>query len=65
MHAQAVTKSTGFHPCPTVLRWKALIDKYGSETAALEALIRQADELDRLKGAVRAQGLSPESLLRG
>jgi hypothetical protein len=52
------------NPTPTVLRWKELIDQHGSETAALEALLRQADDLERLKRAVRACGLSPELLLR-
>jgi hypothetical protein len=51
------TKST-----PTVLRWLALIELHGSHTAALEALIRQADELERLRRAVRALGFSPEIL---
>lgn len=49
-------------PTPTVLRWLALIEMYGSHTAALEALIRQVDEFERLKRAVRARGLSPEIL---
>jgi hypothetical protein len=40
-----------------------LIDQYGSETAAPEALLRQADDLE-LKRAVRACGLNPELLLR-
>lgn len=55
MHAQK--------PTPTVLRWKALVDKHGSETAALEALLRQVDELERLKQAIRMCGLSPALLL--
>jgi hypothetical protein len=49
---------------PTVLRWLALVEKYGSHTAALEALLRQADELARLKVAVRACGLKPDLLLQ-
>jgi hypothetical protein len=47
---------------PTVLRWLALIELHGGHTAALESLIRQADELQRLKRAIRAMGLSPEIL---
>jgi len=47
---------------PTVLRWLNLIDLHGSQTAALEALIRKSDELDRLKRAVRGLGMSPEIL---
>jgi len=47
---------------PTVLRWLNLVEKHGSQTAALEALIRQADELERLKRAVRGCGLSPALL---
>jgi hypothetical protein len=50
-------------PTPTVLRWLALIEQHGSHTAALEALIRKADELERLKAAVRGCGLRPELLL--
>jgi len=49
---------------PTVLRWLALVEKHGSHTAALEALLRQADELDRLKAAVRGAGLKSELLLQ-
>jgi hypothetical protein len=53
-------------PCKsTVLLWLALVEKYGSHTGALEALLRQADELDRLKAAVRSCGLKPELLLAG
>lgn len=48
---------------PTVLRWVALVDKHGSHTGALEALLRQADELERLKVAVRGCGLRPDLLL--
>jgi hypothetical protein len=54
--------STRPRSTPTVLRWLALIELHGSHTAALEALIRQADELERLRRAVRALGLSPEIL---
>jgi hypothetical protein len=48
--------------CPTVLRWLALIEKHGGHTPALEALLRHADELERLKRAMRERGLSPEIL---
>jgi hypothetical protein len=47
---------------PTVLRWLSLIEMHGGHTAALEALIRQSDELLRLKCAVRELGYSPEVL---
>lgn len=45
---------------PTVVQMLALIRKHGSQTAALEALLRQADELERLKRALRAMGMTPE-----
>jgi hypothetical protein len=54
--------STRPRSTPTVLRWLALIELHGSHTAALEALIRQADELERLRRAVRARGRWPEIL---
>jgi hypothetical protein len=57
-----VMEATRPKPTPTVLRWLALIELHGGQTAALEALIRQADELQRLQRAVRAMGLSPEIL---
>ena len=56
---------TESNPAPTVLRWLELIERHGSKTAALEALIRQADELDRLKRALRATGMSPEAIAAG
>lgn len=64
MHAIATHDSTRAptRRTPTVLRLLALIDLHGSQTAALEALLQQADELSRLKAAVRALGLSPEIL---
>ena len=45
---------------PTVVRMLELIQRHGSQTAALEALLRQADELERLKRALRAMGMTPE-----
>ena len=45
---------------PTVVRMLELIRKHGSQTAALEALLRQADELERLQRALRAMGMTPE-----
>ena len=62
---QSTANRTSSGPVPTVLRLLALIEMHGSQTAALEALLRQADELARLKRAVRALGLSPELLASG
>lgn len=62
---QPTANRTSSRPVPTVLRLLALIEMHGSQTAALEALLRQADELERLKRAVRALGLSPELLASG
>jgi hypothetical protein len=50
-------------PNPTLVRWASLIGFYGSQIAALESLIRDADELVKLKRAVRGVGLKPELLL--
>lgn len=50
-------------PLSTVQRWLALIDHHGSENAALVAMFKQIDELDRLKRALRDRGLAPEALL--
>lgn len=49
-------------PLTTVQRWLALIDQQGGQNAALVTLFRQVDELERIKRAVRALGLSPEIL---
>jgi hypothetical protein len=46
-----------------LLRWAGLIQIHGSQTAALEALLRDADELVKLKRAVKWCGLKPEHLL--
>jgi hypothetical protein len=62
MLATATATRTAPRHVPTVLRLLALIEMHGSQTAALEALLRQADELARLKAAVRGLGLSPELL---
>jgi hypothetical protein len=63
--SETMTSSTDTpgRPTPTVVRWLALIEQHGGHTAALEALIRQADELQKLKRAVRALGCTPESLM--
>ena len=61
MHTKPVTSPQG-KPLTTVQRWLALIDRHGSQNAALVALFRRLDELERLEGAVRACGLSPELL---
>ena len=50
-------------PLSTVQRWLALIDHHGSENAALVALFKQIDELERLKRALRDRGLTPEAVL--
>jgi hypothetical protein len=47
---------------PTLLQWLALVELHGSQSAALQELVRAHGELDRLKRAVRALGLSPELL---
>ena len=49
-------------PLTTVQRWLALIEQHGSQTAALVALFRRLDELERLERAAVACGLSPEIL---
>ena len=50
-------------PLSTVQRWLALIDDHGSENAALVALFRQVDELERIKRVMRQRGLTPEMLV--
>ena len=46
----------------TIQRWLALIDHHGSENAALVALFKQVDELERLKRAMCEREPSPETL---
>ena len=58
----ATAPLTRRRPTPMILRWLALIEMHGSHTAALHALIRRADELERLQLAVRSLGMSPELL---
>lgn len=50
-------------PCPTVVRFNRLIEQRGSHTAALEALLRDAEVLDQLKRAIRAAGMCPEEIM--
>jgi hypothetical protein len=59
MHAVAARPSEA-RRTPTVVRMLELIRRHGSQTAALEALLHQADELERLKRALRAMGMTPE-----
>jgi hypothetical protein len=55
MHtAEATAHRSAIHP--VTLRWLAMIDDHGSQVAALAALFRQVDELERLKQAVRGVG---------
>ena len=49
-------------PLSTIQRWLTLIDQHGSENAALVALFKQVDELERLKRVMREHGLPPEAL---
>lgn len=64
MNAGTTSNRTTLPPNVTLLRWKTLIDLYGSQTAALESLLRESEQLERLKRAVRAHGLDPDALLR-
>lgn len=58
--ADANPRLSAIHP--VTLRWLGMIDEHGSQVAALVALFRQVDELERLKRAVNSCGLSAELL---
>jgi hypothetical protein len=47
-----------------ISRWMRLIELHGGPAEALDALLRDADKLDRLQCAIRACGLDPEQLLQ-
>lgn len=47
-----------------IARWMRLIELYGGPAEALQALLRDADRLERLQQAIRACGLDPEQLLQ-
>jgi hypothetical protein len=47
----------------TLTRWMRLIEQHGGPTRALEALLRDADKLERLLHAVRSCGIDPDELL--
>jgi hypothetical protein len=49
---------------PMVLRWLSLVELHGSQSGALEAVLRDSDQFERLKRAVRRIGLDPELLIR-
>lgn len=58
--AESTHRVSAIHP--VTLRWHAMVDEHGSQVAALAALFKQVDELERLKHAVLSQGQSPEIL---
>jgi hypothetical protein len=52
------------HHTATVMRWLRLMEFYGGHTAALEALLRDAQNLDRLMSCMRSHGMDPSTFIR-
>jgi hypothetical protein len=52
------------HQTATVLRWLRLIEVYGGHTAALEALLRDSQNLEHLMCSMRSCGINPDLLIK-
>lgn len=52
------------HHTPTVMRWLRLIEIYGGHTAALEALLRDSENLEHLMQGMRSCGIDPYLLIK-